>query len=64
MHLIMLVNHIYTSRVVNVTGASIIKPVKYGTSQVGVISQLLWLLVVDGILKRLEAEGITVKRLI
>ena len=51
-----------TSRAVNanIAGSSLRRSVTRGTPQGGVISPLLWLLVVDGLLKRLERNGVTV----
>ena len=56
------INHMLTSRIASaeVAGSSVTRLVSRGTPQGGVISPLLWLLVVDVILKKLEDEGTTV----
>ena len=56
------IKHMLTSRVVTaeIAGSSVTRLVSRGTPQGGVISPLLWLLVVDEILKKLEVEGTTV----
>lgn len=56
------VNHMLTSRIVTaeIAGTSVTRTVNRGTPQGGVISPLLWLLVVDEILRKLEDAGATV----
>ena len=53
----MLLGRVVSSELV---GSSITRQVKRGTPQGGVLSPLLWLLVVDEILVKLERKGVTV----